>query len=80
VRDLVQIHITADMPIRAQVAWFADRIELRFGSAFPVALVVDRQAVPILEAAIADSSAKLADSQQGGPRHMLNDDRPGGDG
>lgn len=44
-RDTVQIHVTADLPIRARSLPFADRAEIRFGKAFPVALLVDRSAL-----------------------------------
>ncbi|MGH3940136.1 MAG: hypothetical protein ACRDTG_16185 [Pseudonocardiaceae bacterium] len=50
-RDVVQVHITAALPIRVQALGFADRIEVRFGKAFPVVLIVDRDAVaPLAEA------------------------------
>jgi hypothetical protein len=47
-RDIVQVHITSALPIRAQALPFANRIELRFGMAFPAALIVDRDAVDSL--------------------------------
>lgn len=47
-RDIVQIHITSVLPIRVQALPFADRIEVRFGMAFPAALVVDRDALDSL--------------------------------
>ena len=34
-RDIVQVHITSALPIRAQALPFANRIEVRFGMAFP---------------------------------------------
>lgn len=43
--DMVRVHVTADVPIRPVAMPFADRVEIRFGKAFPVALVVDRDAV-----------------------------------
>lgn len=50
-RDIVQVHITSALPIRAQALPFANRVEVRFGKAFPVALIVDRDAVdPLIEA------------------------------
>jgi hypothetical protein len=49
-RDIVQVHITSALPIRAQALPFASRVEVRFGKAFPVALIVDRDAVdPLIE-------------------------------
>jgi hypothetical protein len=47
-RDIVQVHITAGLPIRAQALPFASRIEVRFGMAFPAALIVDRDALDSL--------------------------------
>jgi hypothetical protein len=44
-RDIVQVHITSALPIRVQSLPFADRIEVRFGVAFPAALIVDRDAL-----------------------------------
>jgi hypothetical protein len=50
-RDIVQVHITSALPIRAQSLPFANRVEVRFGKAFPVALIVDQDAVdPLIEA------------------------------
>ena len=43
--DMVRVHVTADLPIRPLAMPFADRVEVRFGKAFPVVLVVDRDAV-----------------------------------
>ena len=37
-RTSSQVHVTADLPIRAQALPFADRVEIRFGKAFPVVL------------------------------------------
>ena len=64
VRDLVQVHVTADLPIRTQALPFADRVEIRFGKAFPVALIVDRPALVQLSKAIADGQARLAEADQ----------------
>jgi hypothetical protein len=58
-RDLVHVHVTADLPIRAQALPFADRIEVRFGSAFPVALIVDGPAVRAFESAVTTSREQL---------------------
>jgi hypothetical protein len=35
------VHITSALPTRAHALPFADRIEVRFGKAFPVVLAVD---------------------------------------
>lgn len=45
VRDLVEVRITADVPIRMQPVPFADRLEIRLGKAFPVVLIVERAAL-----------------------------------
>jgi len=34
-RDTVQIHVTADLPIRVRALTYANRAEVRFGKAFP---------------------------------------------
>ena len=52
VPDLVQVHITADLPIRTLPLPFADRVEIRFGKAFPVVLIVDHAALTQLGDAI----------------------------
>ena len=51
-RDLVSVHITAGLPIRARALPFADRLEIRFGNAFPVALLIDRAALDRIGEAI----------------------------
>jgi hypothetical protein len=45
VRDIVQVHISRDLPIRARALPFANRIEVRLGKAFPVALLIDQDAL-----------------------------------
>lgn len=66
-RDVVQVHITADLPIRSRALPFADRVEIRLGKAFPVALIVDRPALALLGDAIAAGRAELdqAEHQKG---------------
>ncbi|MGH3933413.1 MAG: hypothetical protein ACRDS1_00270 [Pseudonocardiaceae bacterium] len=52
-RDIVQVHITAALPIRAQALPFANRLEVRFGMAFPAALIIDRDALdPLIQALV----------------------------
>jgi hypothetical protein len=58
-RDMVHINVHADLPIQASALPFADRVELRFGKAFPVALVIDRPALDRLAAAIEDGRQQL---------------------
>ena len=53
VPDIVQVHVTADLPIRSQPLPFADRVEIRLGKAFPVVLIVDRAALDQFGEAIA---------------------------
>jgi hypothetical protein len=60
VRDMVHIHITDSLPIQARALPFADRLEVRFGKAFPVALIIDRPALD-----------RLVDAMQAG-RDELN--------
>ncbi|MGW4527063.1 hypothetical protein [Amycolatopsis sp. NPDC004378] len=47
-RDTVQIHVTADLPIRVRALTYANRAEIRFGKAFPVVLLVDSDAIAVL--------------------------------
>ncbi|RSD11530.1 hypothetical protein [Amycolatopsis eburnea] len=47
-RDTVQIHVTADLPIRVRALAYANRAEIRFGKAFPVVLLVDSDAIAVL--------------------------------
>jgi hypothetical protein len=67
-RDMVHVHVTADLPIRANALAFADRVEIRFGKAFPVALIIDRAALDRLAEAIRSGKADLeaADQREGG--------------
>ncbi|HEX3781519.1 MAG TPA: hypothetical protein VHX38_17805 [Pseudonocardiaceae bacterium] len=51
-RDLVHVHITDSLSIQMRALPYADRIEIRFGKAFPVALIVDRPALARLSDAI----------------------------
>jgi hypothetical protein len=69
-RDIVQIHITSSLPIRAHALGFANRVEVRFGKAFPVALIVDRDALDPLLRAIAGGRAELLSSEE-----AIEDDR-----
>ncbi|WP_245744209.1 hypothetical protein [Lentzea fradiae] len=46
--------MTADLPMRPLAMPFADRVEVRFGKAFPAVLVVDRDAVPRLQEVLAE--------------------------
>ena len=65
-RDLVQVHITADLPIRSRALTYADRVEIRLGKAFPVALIVDRSALGQLGDALAAGRAELEQAEQKG--------------
>ena len=64
VRDIVQVHVTADLPIRSQPLPFADRVEIRFGKAFPVVLIVDRAALDALSEAITSGRTALDQAAQ----------------
>lgn len=64
VRDIVQVHIRADLPIRVQALPFADRVEIRLGKAFPVALIVDRPALAQLGDAIAAGRTELEQADE----------------
>jgi hypothetical protein len=68
-RDIVQVHITSALPIRAQALPFANRVEVRFGKAFPVALIVDRDAVdPLIEAIGTGRDELRSELKEGGAR------------
>ncbi len=65
-RDVVQVHITADLPIRSRALVYADRVEVRLGKAFPVALIVDRPVLAQLSDALAAGRAELEQAEQKG--------------
>ncbi len=46
--DVVNMSVSANLPIRSVVQPYADRIELRFGRAYPVTLTIDRAALDLL--------------------------------
>ncbi|GAA3459920.1 hypothetical protein ACFFSW_11795 [Saccharothrix longispora] len=56
---MVRVHVTADLPIRGSALPFADRVEVRFGKAFPVVLVIDRAALGGLRAALEQGANEL---------------------
>lgn len=56
---MVHVHVTAELPIRAQALPFADRVEIRFGKAFPVVLIIDRAALRLMGEAIQQGQAEL---------------------
>jgi hypothetical protein len=58
-RDLVTVHVMADLPIRSRALPFADRVEIRFGNAFPVVLLIDREALDQLSEVIQPGRAAL---------------------
>ena len=58
-RDTVQIHVTADLPIRVRALVYANRAEIRFGKAFPVVLLVDSDAIAVLSRELEEVRAVL---------------------
>lgn len=66
-RDMVHIHITDSLPIQARALPYADRVEIRLGRAFPVALVVDRAALARLAEAIQTGRDELDAAMTSGP-------------
>lgn len=66
-RDLVQVHITDGLPIQARALPFADRIELRFGRAFPVALLIDGSVLARFAEAVQSGRTELRAAGQGVP-------------
>lgn len=73
-RDTVQIHVTADLPIRVRALTYANRAEVRFGKAFPVVLLVDSDAIAVLRRALNEVSAALeaAAAHGGGPPEVTS--------
>jgi hypothetical protein len=73
-RDTVQIHVTADLPIRVRALAYANRAEIRFGKAFPVVLLVDSDAIAVLSKeleevrAVLNSTAAQVDSDDETPQ------------
>jgi len=67
-RDMVHIHITDSLPIQARALPYADRVEVRFGKAFPAVLIVDRPALDRLIEAMQTGRSGLDASpdQKGG--------------
>lgn len=59
---MVHVHVTAELPIRVQALPFADRVEIRFGKAFPVVLIIDRAALRALGEAIQQGQAALEEA------------------
>jgi hypothetical protein len=59
VRDMVQVHITDALPIQVRALPYADRLEVRFGKAFPAVLIVDGSALVRLAEAIETGRAEL---------------------
>jgi hypothetical protein len=64
-RELVKVHVSPDVPIRLQSLAFADRVEVRFGKAFPVALLVDRAALDRFIEVLQTGRAELDAQSQG---------------
>lgn len=57
--DMVRLHVTDDLPIRAYPQTFADRVEIRFGKAFPAVLVIERDSINRLRSALKDGGLAL---------------------
>ncbi|TVT48103.1 hypothetical protein FNH05_18200 [Amycolatopsis rhizosphaerae] len=58
-RDTVQIHVTSDLPVRTRTLPYANRVEVRFGKAFPVVLLVDYDALIGLGEALREGRNEL---------------------
>lgn len=79
-RDTVQIHVTADLPIRVRALTYANRAEIRFGKAFPVVLLVDSAAIAVLGRELAEVQAVLsaaADRAKDGEEMPTDKDKQG---
>lgn len=62
-RDIVQVHIGSEIPVRARALPFANRVEVRLGKAFPVAMLVDQAALDRFLDAIQAARAELDAAQ-----------------
>lgn len=58
-RDMVHIHVADNLPIQARALPFAGRVEVRFGRAFPVVLLVDATALDRLTEALLSGRGEL---------------------
>lgn len=67
--DMVRLYVSADLPIRSVTLPLADRVEIRFGKAFPAVLIVERAALDRLRAALEQGATELGTPQEG--RHAL---------
>ncbi|HEX5117117.1 MAG TPA: hypothetical protein VFW65_18140 [Pseudonocardiaceae bacterium] len=56
---MVHIHVTDNLPIQARALPFAGRVEVRFGRAFPVVLLIDAPALDRLTEALLSGQAEL---------------------
>ncbi|WP_132113209.1 hypothetical protein [Actinocrispum wychmicini] len=59
------MHITNDLPVRLRTLGFADRVEVRFGNAFPIVLLVDRTALDSLIDVLTRGRSELVDHEAG---------------
>ena len=65
---MVYVQVTADLPMRSVVQPWANRIELRFGKAYPVALGIDRAALDVLAELIEAGRRELDEALRRGSR------------
>ncbi|WP_367132640.1 hypothetical protein [Saccharothrix sp. HUAS TT1] len=56
---MVRLHVTDDLPIRALPMTFADRVELRFGNAFPAVVVIDRDSINRMRSALSQAAEAM---------------------
>lgn len=78
---MVRLHVTADLPMRVEPLPFADRLEVRFGNAFPAVLLVDHAALPRLTQALVEGRAALEQAASGeGPRALVERSGEGAEG
>jgi hypothetical protein len=66
-RDMVQMHITDSLPMQVRSLPYADRIEIRFGKAFPAVLIIDGSALARLAVAVQEGRDGLAESAKSQP-------------
>jgi hypothetical protein len=60
--NMVQVHITDSLPMQVRALSYADRIEIRFGKAFPAVLIIDGSTLDRLADAIQDGRDELAEA------------------
>lgn len=77
--DVVYLNVSGALPVTSTVQAYADRLELRFGRAYPVTLTIDRDALDHIAALIDAGRLELDAAKQNAAKQAqdVGDDRPG---